>query len=188
VEVLPDIILLDELLDGALPGWLMLGPAVLLEPLTLKGLDVLDLEEDLKILDIVGDLRVLDGLEDLNMLDLIEGLLDRAGAVALTDGLLTLGPLDIEGEEEGLEDDPLLRLLLLDPELLPRIAPNDISSAKGENARASVIRAISQVFRYLRVHILMLLSPALILARQVNSSASDPSAGQYSHIILCSKH
>ena len=171
VEVLRlDVILLDELLDGALLGWEMLGPVVLLKPVKPEGLEVLDLVGDLRVLDLVeglkvldrvGDLSVLDLVGDLKVLDLVEGLLDRVGLVTLVEGLLTFGA------DEGLEleDDRLLRLLLLDLELLLRMLPNATGSIKQEKAKASVITAILGMFWYLGIHILLLLSSALVLGR-----------------------
>ncbi len=162
VEVLRlDVILLDELLDGALLGWEMLGLVVLLKPVKPEGLEVLDLVEGLKVLDRVGDLSVLDLVGDLKVLDLVEDLLDRVGLVTLVEGLLTLGA----DEDLELEDDRLLRLLLLDLELLLRMLPNATGSIKQEKAKASVITAILGMFWYLGVHILLLLSSALVLGR-----------------------
>lgn len=147
-----DVVLLDGLLDGALLGWGVLGLVVLLKPVKPEGLEVLDL---------VGGLKVLDLVEGLKVLDRVEDLLDRMGLVTLVEGLLTFGA----DEDLELEDDRLLRLLLLDLELLLRILPSDTGSAKQREARASVTRAILGMFRYFGVHILLLLSSALVLGR-----------------------
>jgi len=164
VEVLRlDVALLDELLDGARLGREMLGLVVLLKPVKPEDLEVLDLVGGLKVLDLAGDLRVLDLVGELldrvGLVTLVEGLLDRVGLVTLVEGLLTFGA------DEGLEleDDRLLRLLLLDLELLLRILPSDTGSIKQEKAKASVTRAILTMYRYFRVHILLLLSSALVL-------------------------
>ena len=161
VEVLRlGAILLDELLDGALLGREMLGLVVLLKPVNPEGLEVLDLVGALEIVDLVGALNVLDLVGDLRVLELVEGLLDRVGLVTLVEGLLTLGA------DEGLElEDDRLLTLLLDLELLLRRLPSATGSVKQEKARASVTRAISGICLYFRVHILLLLSSALVLGR-----------------------
>lgn len=154
---------------------------VLLKPVKPESLEVLDLVTGLKVLDLVGDLRVL---------DLVGDLLDRVGLVTLVDGLLTLGALWTLGADEGLEleDDRLLRLLLLDLELLLRMLPNAMGSMKQEKANASVTRAIFAIYRYFRVHILLLLSSALVLGRWARSFAFGPITGKNSRNLVSSTH
>jgi len=174
-----DVTLSNGLVPVGLLGRLMLGLVVLLKPVTLDGLELLD---------IVGALNVLDLVGALEMLDLVGALKDRLGVLTLAEGLLTLGELRALGAEEDLLLDRLPSLLLLDLELLLLIFPSDMGPEKSTKARISMIRAILGEFRYLRVNILLLLSRALFPAHKSDRPFLDLTASSLAYHLRCSTY